>query len=87
MQVDVSYNDLEYKNIVEEEANPLSEFLIELANIIGLYFGVSVISIAYAIKKLQQRFYKYVLFNPRSQMDTFCSQTGDTAFDTVIRYK
>lgn len=56
--VNVFYNELLESIIEEEELFPLTEFLSEIANVIGLYFGFSIISAGYLVTRYTRKYYR-----------------------------
>lgn len=75
VQVRVFYHDLSYAEITESETFPLSEFLNELLNILGLYFGFSIVSVSFIIKMIRQQQYRRRLVRRSSiRIPEVCNQ-------------
>ena len=53
----------------EELIYPLSEFLNDLGNIAGVYFGVSIISLWFIIKKIAQQYQKRKFIDAKNKSD------------------
>lgn len=71
--VSVFYVDLKYDVIVENQAYPIGEMFNELAGIVGLYFGFSVLTIANLLQTAVQRVQK-ISDKRRSGRDTRIAQ-------------
>lgn len=64
--VSVFYSEPSVTVIVEDETLPFAEFSSEFANIIGLYFGISMLSVACLINKLSQECYRRKMYDSKA---------------------